>query len=598
MLTVTNLTVDIAGPEGSLRVVNDVSFSLAAGETLALVGESGCGKSMTALALMRLLPQDALVAAGDVTLAGESLIDLTESAMCARRGRRIAMVFQEASGSLNPVLTVGEQIDEVLRLNTVLSREERRSEVIRWLDRVGIPDPENRFGAYPMELSGGQKQRVLIAMALAGHPDVVIADEPTTALDVTLQAQVMTLLKKLQQERGTALLLITHDLAVVKQYADRVALMYAGEIVETAPCRDFFASPRHPYARGLLAAVPTRDKRGAALEGIPGRVPTLSELTQMTGCRFAPRCPAAHAVCRRQVPPWQKENEHAVRCVGRSAVLSPSAASTSAAAVQSSCVLTVERLSVTYERRRGFWRAPEGIPAVKNVSLTLSEGETLALVGESGSGKTTLGRALLGLAGAGARVSGRVTLAGEPVLTGTAFDAAAVRRTVQMIFQDPYASLDPRMTVGETIAEGMWALSVGRDEAQRRKRIEELLDWVELPRDAARKLPHEFSGGQRQRIAIARALAVSPKILICDEPTSALDVSVQAQTVNLLKRLQAVTKTAYLFITHNFAVVEYFADRVAVMKAGSILETGTTETVLSHPKNDYTRTLLNAVPRL
>ena len=246
MLTVTNLTVDIAGPEGSLRVVNDVSFSLAAGETLALVGESGCGKSMTAFALMRLLPQDAFVAAGDVTLAGESLIDLTESAMCARRGRRIAMVFQEASGSLNPVLTVGEQIDEVLRLNTVLSREERRSEVIRWLDRVGIPDPEKRFGAYPQELSGGQKQRILIAMALAGHPDVVIADEPTTSLDVTLQAQVMTLLKKLQQERGTALLLITHDLAVVKQYADRVALMYAGEIVETAPCRDFFASPRHP----------------------------------------------------------------------------------------------------------------------------------------------------------------------------------------------------------------------------------------------------------------------------------------------------------------------------------------------------------------
>ena len=276
----------------------------------------------------------------------------------------------------------------------------------------------------------------------------------------------------------------------------------------------------------------------------------------------------------------------------------PSAASTSAAAVQSSCVLTVERLSVTYERRRAFWRAPEGISAVKNVSLTLSEGETLALVGESGSGKTTLGRALLGLAGAGARVSGRVTLAGEPVLTGTAFDAAAVRRAVQMIFQDPYASLDPRMTVGETIAEGMRALSVGRDEAQRRKRIEELLDWVELPRDAARKLPHEFSGGQRQRIAIARALAVSPKVLICDEPTSALDVSVQAQTVNLLKRLQAVTKTAYLFITHNFAVVEYFADRVAVMKAGSILETGATETVLSHPENDYTRNLLNAVPRL
>lgn len=599
MLTVSDLTVDLLTPGGALRVVNGVSFSVAAGKTLALVGESGCGKSMTASALMRLLPEDAVVTAGDVCLGDESLLDLTEREMCLRRGRRIAMVFQEAAGSLNPVMTVGDQIEEVLRLNTGLHGRERRDEVVRWLARVGIPEPEKRASAYPMELSGGQKQRILIAMALAGNPDVVIADEPTTALDVTLQAQVMDLLKDLQRERGTALLLITHDLAMVKQYADRVALMYAGEIVETAPCRDFFASPRHPYAQGLLAAVPTREKRGAALAGIPGRVPTLTELARMTGCRFAPRCPIARDVCRQKAPCWQEDGTHAVRCAdcGAAAVRrTPAKPTTDGGKHQP--VLTVEHLSVVYERRRGFWRAPERTPAVTDVSFTLAEGETLALVGESGSGKTTLGKALLGLLGGVARVSGDVVLAGRPVLSGTSFDEAVVRRNVQMIFQDPYASLDPRMTVGETIAEGMKALSVGESDAWRRQRTAELLDWVELPWDAAGKLPHEFSGGQRQRIAIARALAVSPKILICDEPTSALDVSVQAQTVNLLKRLQAVTQTAYLFITHNFAVVEYFADRVAVMKAGRIVETGATETVLSHPENDYTRTLLEAVPRL
>ena len=599
MLTVSDLTVDLLTPGGALRVVNGVSFSVAAGETLALVGESGCGKSMTASALMRLLPDDASVTAGDVRLDGESLLDLTEREMCLRRGRRIAMVFQEASGSLNPVMTVGDQIEEVLRLNTELNGRERRAEVVRWLTRVGIPEPEKRVSAYPMELSGGQKQRILIAIALAGKPDVVIADEPTTALDVTLQAQVMDLLKDLQRERGTALLLITHDLAVVKAYADRVALMYAGEIVETAPCRDFFATPRHPYARGLLAAVPTREKRGAALAGIPGRVPTLTELTKMTGCRFAPRCPVVRDVCRRRTPPWRQEASHAVRCTDCGAVVvrrMPTRPVTDGE--KHPPVLTVEHLSVVYERRCGFWRAPERTPAVTDVSFTLAEGETLALVGESGSGKTTLGKALLGLAGAGTQVSGQVSLEGHPVRTVNFFDEAAVRRSVQMIFQDPYASLDPRMMVGETIAEGMRALSVGESDVWRKKRVAELLDWVELPQDAARKLPHEFSGGQRQRIAIARAIAVSPKILICDEPTSALDVSVQAQTINLLKRLQAVTKTAYLFITHNFAVVEYFADRVAVMKAGRMVETGATETVLSHPENDYTRTLLNAVPRL
>ena len=596
MLEVRGLTVDIAGDAGDLRVVSDVSFTVAAGETLALVGESGCGKSMTALAIMRLLPEDAGIAGGDVQLSGVSLPDLPESEMTKVRGRRIAMIFQEASGSLNPVMTVGDQIDEVLRLNGALAHDERRAKVIEWLERVGISDAENKARAYPFELSGGQKQRILIAMALAGEPDVVVADEPTTALDVTLQAQILELLQGLQQERRMALLLITHDLAVVKRYADRVALMYAGEIVETARCREFFENPCHPYASGLLAAVPAQAKRGAALTGIPGRVPTLFELAEMPGCRYAPRCAKATARCRCEAPQVVQFDHHDVRCFDPGAVV----ATFSQKAVQEvtgEAVLAVESLSVSYETSRGLFRKPRVTPAVADVTFSLKAGETLALVGESGSGKTTLGKAILGLLSE-ARLLGRVELEGQTVFENGRFDEDAVRRSMQMIFQDPYASLDPRMTVGDCISEGMRALGLEESDEARKARVARLLDLVELPLESAAKLPHEFSGGQRQRVAIARALAVSPKVIICDEPTSALDVSVQAQIVNLLKRVQVETHCAYLFITHNFAVVEYFADRIAVMKTGRIVETGNADDVLTHPTHAYTENLLKAVPRL
>ncbi len=601
VLEVESLAVDLFSQSGPLRVVNGVSFTVAAGETLALVGESGCGKSMTALALMRLLPEDASITAGNVKLSGTSLPDLPEEAMCRSRGRRIAMVFQEASGSLNPVQTVGEQIDEVLRLNTTLGKSERRVKVIEWLERVGIPEPERKAAAYPFELSGGQKQRVLIAMALAGEPEAVIADEPTTALDVTLQAQILELLKSLQKERGTALLLITHDLAVVKRFADRVALMYAGEVVETADCASFFAGPRHPYAAGLLAAVPTQARRGAELAGIPGRVPELKQLADMTGCRFAPRCPRAKAVCRQTAPETTMAGGHAVRCFFPGAVAAALPAVFEKMPAAAEPVLEVTHFSVVYEASQGLFRRPRLSPAVMDVTLSLSRGETLALVGESGSGKTTFGKAVMGLLDDAARVAGEVTLAGRRVRDGRLVSSADVRhlrRAVQMIFQDPYASLDPRMTVGESVTEGMKALGIGDNDAVRRKRAEQLLDLVELPRESFSKLPHEFSGGQRQRVAIARALAASPAVVICDEPTSALDVSVQAQIVNLLRAVQRETQTAYLFITHNFSVVEYFADRIAVMKTGRLVETGRTADVLSNPADPYTQKLLAAVPRL
>lgn len=593
MLQVTDLAVSIASEWGKLPAVRKVSFELQAGETLALVGESGCGKSLTALALMRLLPEDAWIEGGDVLLDGTSLVDLSEGDMRRVRGRRLSMIFQEASGSLNPVVTVGEQIEEVLRLQTSLSRNERKVRVNAWLQRVGLANAPVVAQSYPFELSGGQKQRVLIAMALAAEPEVVIADEPTTALDVTLQAQILTLLKTMQRERRLALLLITHDLAVVKHHADRVALMYAGEVVETAACAEFFAAPQHPYAM-LLRSVPSKTKRGAVLWGIPGRVPPLTDIPE--GCAFAPRCHRAQEACRTQgIAMTMTASRHEVRCL--SPQVSGAAWAEDGIRAQTKKIggplLTVDKLTVDFVKSRGWGRRPLVTRALSDVTMTVSAGETLALVGESGSGKTTLGKTILGLLDKQARVSGTVDLAGRRVREGRHFDAVPVRRTAQMIFQDPYASLDPRMTVGETIKEGMHQ---GQDGTL--KSVEELLELVELPRDAARRLPYEFSGGQRQRIAVARALASAPKLIICDEPTSALDVSVQAQIMNLLARVQEETQIAYLFITHNLAVVEYFADRIAVMKAGTLVETGTTDVVLAHPQNLYTRALWRAVPRL
>ncbi len=602
MLDVKSLAVDFYLPSGKVTALKDISFTVSPGETLALVGESGCGKSLTALALMRLLPAQAGVSAGDVVLDGVSLPDLPEDAMCRVRGAKMAMIFQEPATALNPVMTVGEQIAEVIRLHENPGKDVVRQKVLQWLTRVGIDKPEERIDAFPFELSGGQKQRVLIAIALAGNPDVVIADEPTTALDVTLQAQILDLLKDLQKERNLALLLITHDLAVVKRYADRVALMYAGEIVEEAPCSAFFASPLHPYAAGLLSAVPSTAKRGQRLSGIAGRVPNLNEMP--AGCRFADRCAKAREACRKapvpQVPVKGGGPDRRVRCLNPGRLPAAHADVTESPLTETGSheVLRAEHLSVTFVKSRGLFKKPLLTPAVNDVTLAVREGETVALVGESGSGKTTLGKAVLRLIEGDVRITGRVVCGGIEALTVKGEDLTKLRRANQMIFQDPFSSLDPRMSVGESITEGMRALGIGETKEERLKRAAGLLERVGLPASAAERLPHEFSGGQRQRIAIARALAANPRLIICDEPTSALDVSVQAQILNLMKAIQKETGVAYLFITHNFAVVEYLADRVAVMEKGRLVEAGDAAEVLCNPQAAYTKRLLKAVPRL
>jgi peptide/nickel transport system ATP-binding protein len=596
-LSVKHLSVGIHTERGTVRAVRDVSFDVAAGETIALVGESGCGKSMTALALMRLLPPGASVTAGEVLLDEMDLLSLAEREMRGVRGGLVSIIFQDPATGLNPVMTVGDQIAEVLLLHGCRSRREAHDEARLWLERVGIDRPQARMKAFPHELSGGQKQRVMIAMALAARPKVVIADEPTTALDVTLQAQVLELLKELQREQGVALILITHDLAVVEQMADRVALMYAGEILEEAGRADFFAHPLHPYARRLLAAVPEEGKKGRPLEGIPGMVPDLANLPE--GCAFCGRCPLARDECREApVPLAAAAGSRLVRCRYPGEKAETVQREVLNGVPPGESVLTIGNLSVTYESGGGLFSAPRRFEAVKGVSLSLRAGETLALVGESGSGKTTIGKAVLGLLSGHARISGRVEIAGSDAFGGGRAGMQRLRRAAQIIFQDPFASLDPRMTIGESIAEGVRALGVEKDPERIGALVRELLLRVGLPEDSAHRLPHEFSGGQRQRIAIARALAVQPRLIICDEPTSALDVSVQAQILNLMKEIQRERGVAYLFITHNFAVVEYLADRVAVMKDGEIVETGGTAELMRAPRTEYSARLLAAVPRL
>lgn len=592
-LTVRDLSLSIDTEEGRLEALTHVSFTLRKGETFALVGESGCGKSLTASCLLRLLPETAHVDSGEIRLDGRELLSLTEQAMRAVRGARIAMVFQESSTALDPVMTVGDQLVEMIRAHRSIATANAREEARDWLERVGIPSPDEALGRFPHELSGGQKQRVMIAMALSAKPDIVVADEPTTALDVTLQAQILALLKDLQRSERLTLLLITHDLAVVKQTADRLALMYAGEIVEIAPVADFFRSPQHPYARALLDALPDTEQRGA-LHPIEGSVPSLTP--PPAGCRFVARCPRASETCRRH--PTMSDGSHPVRCFfpGTMTTTDVEHSLEKKNDVGSETVLDIRDLTVIYGRR-SWWRRNNETPSVCGVSLTLRVGETLALVGESGSGKTTAVMAALGLLGPKARVTGSVKLLGEDVLSLSG-ERTHLRRNAQIIFQDPFSSLDPRMTVRETLEEGMLSLHPEWSAEERTKRVFSLLDATGLPRSAADRLPHAFSGGQRQRIAIARALSVNPRVIVCDEPTSALDVSVQAQILNLLTDLQKHFGLSYLFITHNFGVVRHVADRIAVMRRGKIVEEGEADELFSHPRTYYTKGLLAAIPRL
>ncbi len=660
MLNISDLRVELDADAGLVRAIDGLSLAIERGETVALVGESGCGKSMTALALMRLLPDNGQVVGGDIGLTRGSqridLLGLPEADMRAVRGRRIGMIFQEPSTSLNPVLRIGQQIVEAIETHTPLRGTAARAKAIDWLKRVGIPEPERRIDDFPFRMSGGQKQRVMIAMTLAAEPDFLVADEPTTALDVTIQAQILDLLRDLQREQRMGLLLITHDLAVVSGMAHRVALMYAGQIIEVASAPDFFGAPKHPYAQALLRALPGSQRRDQPLQAIPGTVPPLWQA--FGGCRFAERCDRVMAICRTTPPALlHAAAQHEVRCLlygdgpgpaAEGAVASavvrlpalprerppltatPSANAPSAVEplnaeslisaplVASSLntptlntespitppssappLLDVQHLRVRFPIRGGLLQRVRGhFDAVAGVSFQVAAGETLALVGESGCGKTTTGKAIVQLLRHTAITEGRALLDGRNLFELGGAELRAARRQVQIIFQDPFASLNPRLRVAELLDEGLAALRPDLDVAERCDRIARLTDQVGLRRDALTRYPHEFSGGQRQRIAIARALAVQPRLIVCDEPTSALDVSVQAQILNLLRELQRELGVSYLFITHNIGVVEYIADRIAVMQAGRIEEQGDCREVLARPTRDYTRTLLAAVPRL
>lgn len=604
LLQVTGLKTWLGQKDRPLRAVDGVDFTIKRGETFALLGESGCGKSMTALSLLRLNPHPvSRIVEGQVKLAGQDLLGLSEDEMQHIRGRRIAMIFQEPQSSLNPVLTVGEQIAECLKWHFELDRQQCHDRIISLLGSVGIPDPKQRIKEYPHQLSGGMKQRVMIAIALAGEPELLIADEPTTALDVTIQAQILDLLKQIQRDTGMAILLISHDLAVVAQMADHVAVMYAGQIVETASREQFFNNHQHPYTDKLFQALPSEQKREQRLTVIKGNVPVLSQI--FTGCRFVERCEHAWEHCQSAIPEWHQHNDHGVRChlldpnveIEQAMVQQVSSSSPLSEVLPADkVILDVKDLCVHFPIRKGLFQRVVGyVRAVDGVNLSLKQAETVALVGESGCGKTTVGKGILQLVPV---TSGEVNYKEHILNDLSERELKQHRSSLQIVFQDPYSSMNPRMTVSQIIEEGMSAKRFRKDSSARVNRIDKLLDRVGLRSDIKHRYPHEFSGGQRQRICIARALAADPEIIICDEPTSALDVSVQAQILNLLREIQHEFGLSFLFITHNISVVNYLAHRVAVMYLGRIVEQGDRDEVLNSPKHPYTQALLAAVPEI
>ncbi|HUG78966.1 MAG TPA: ABC transporter ATP-binding protein [Burkholderiales bacterium] len=606
LLAVEDLHVHFVTSRGVVRAVEGVSYEVYPGEVVALVGESGCGKSVSALAVMRLLARPAgRIVRGRIRFEGRDLLALSEEAMREIRGRDIAMIFQEPMTSLNPVLTIGLQIMEPLFMHSAMNEAQARARAVELLQLVGISDPERRLEQYPHQFSGGMRQRVMIAIGLACNPKLIIADEPTTALDVTIQAQILKLMKDLSHELGIAMIVITHNLGVVARYADRVNVMYAARIAERAAAEPLFAQPLHPYTAGLLRSVPRLDRpRGLRLETIDGLPPNL--LAPPPGCRFAPRCSAALEACRQAQPALEEVAPgRLAACLRAREMLSGELIGAGAAADQGVVktvarlqpLLEVKRLSTHFEVAgafRFFVRSEKAIVrAVDDVSFAVYPGETLGLVGESGCGKTTVGRTLLRLTDA---TSGEVRFDGEDVLALQGERLRAYRRRMQVIFQDPYSSLNPRMTIGQIIAEPMLVYGLQRDRAAARGRVAELLEQVGLFDYMAERYPHELSGGQRQRVGIARALALEPQFIVCDEPVSALDVSIQAQIINLLEALQARYRLTYLFIAHDLAVVRHISDRVVVMYLGRVMEIADRDTLYSDPLHPYTKSLLDAVP--
>ncbi|MBA2656011.1 MAG: ABC transporter ATP-binding protein [Tatlockia sp.] len=591
---IKQLSLAFRNKEHLLWAVDNLNFALHSSETLALLGETGCGKSLTALSIIRLLPSQAVYGFhSEIKVEAHDLLELPESLMRTLRGKRLAMIFQEPMTALNPVLTIAEQLVEALP-KVKRSREQTQACLLELLREVELPKAELRLRQYPHQLSGGQKQRVVIAMAIAAKPEILIADEPTTALDVTIQAQILALLKKLQAQHKMSLLLITHDLGVVKAMADRVCVMYAGQVVEQANAIEFFAKPLHPYSQQLLASLPNFDKRSQRLQAIPGAVPTLDSLPG--GCRFHPRCAHVFSLCKSIEPKLQTIHKREVRCHLYPEHQSPPPLDREKIVRKiqdqsTEILLQVKNLAIHFAGKKHlFGPKEEPMKAVDDLSFNLYKGKILALVGESGCGKTTVSRALSRLININA---GEILFHGQNVRTLKGKELKAYRSRVQIIFQDPFSSMNPRMTIDEILAEGMHAQGL-KTSLISQKQLN-LLEQVNLPRNCLHRYPHQFSGGQRQRICIARALAMEPELLICDEPTSALDVSVQAQILNLLKDLQEEQGLTYLFITHNMAVVSYIADDVLVMKEGKLIETGSCEQILKHPQHSYTKQLLASV---
>jgi peptide/nickel transport system ATP-binding protein len=593
LLEVRNLSVTLPVGERKLHAVRDVSFMLERGEALGVVGESGSGKSMTSLALMNLLPRQASREADVLRLGEHDLLAMDKQEFSrSLAGKRMAMIFQEPMTSLNPVYTIGQQIMEMMTPDAATSAKAIRERAVYLLERIGIPDAGGRLKQYPHELSGGLRQRVMIAMMLMNKPDLLIADEPTTALDVTVQASILKLLMELRKELGMALILVSHDLGVVSQSMDKIAVMYAGELVETGPVAEVLGAPQHPYTQGLLASIPAARHGGDRLPSIPGTVPAL--FAQPAGCVFASRCIHVQAECRVARPPMQStDNDHLYRCVmtpdsHRLSLASPPTAHAIVSRPRSDALLSARNVGCTFTIRSGLFAKGRPLTAVDDVSLDIAEGEIVALVGESGSGKSTLARILLGLQ---APDKGEVLIAGTPVQSVPPFERA---KLVQPVFQDPYSSLNPRKTIGQSIGRPL-ELHGQDSPAERRKIIEQTMELVGLPRRLVNNYPSQLSGGQRQRVAIARAIILKPKLLICDEPTSALDVSVQAQILNLLLDLRDELGLSYLLITHDLAVVDCVATRIAVMHRGRIVELGNKDDVLAAPGHPYTRTLLGSV---
>ncbi|HEV7333820.1 MAG TPA: ABC transporter ATP-binding protein [Flavisolibacter sp.] len=572
LLQIENLSIEFQTEAGATRAVNGLNLSVNRGEIVALVGESGSGKSVTSLSLLQLLPQPpAHYPSGRMLFTGAEgktvdLLQLSLPQMQRIRGASIAMIFQEPMTSLNPVITCGQQVVEALLVHKKLSKEEARRQAITWFEKVKLPTPEKMMHRYPHQLSGGQKQRVMIAMALCCEPSLLICDEPTTALDVTVQNSILELIRELQREQDMGVIFITHDLGVVAAIADRVAILYKGALVETGTVEAIFREAQHPYTKALIACRPALHPKGE-------RLPVVADYLEETGGRTQEAGVASRQLESGTAAGKERKGER-----------------------EQELVIDVRELSVKFPNQATLFGKPKSfVTAVDRVSFSIYRNETLGLVGESGCGKTTLGRTLLRLI---EPTSGQILYNGTDITRLPKAAIKRLRKEVQLIFQDPYSSLNPRLTIGDAIAEPMLVAGLENSAAARRKKVAQLLDKVSLSPSMMNRYPHEFSGGQRQRIVIARALSLDPSFIVCDESVSALDVSVQAQVLNLLNDLKRDLGLTLLFISHDLSVVHYMCDRIMVMKAGSIVESGPADEIYNHPKNGYTKTLLAAIPKV